>query len=44
MQQSIGHKREFPTQIRKLIVQQLTCLSKELDRRLPWGIIKTMAF
>ncbi|XP_057517960.1 uncharacterized protein LOC130798880 [Amaranthus tricolor] len=42
-QQSIGHKRELPTQNRKLIVQQLTCLSKEPDRSLPWGIIKTIA-
>ena len=39
----IGHKRELSTQTRKLIVQQLSCLAKELDRRLPWGTIKTIA-
>ncbi|XP_057548114.1 uncharacterized protein LOC130826548 [Amaranthus tricolor] len=42
-QQSIVYKRELPTQTIKLIVQQLTCFSKEPDRRLPWGTIKTIA-
>ncbi|XP_057526577.1 uncharacterized protein LOC130805810 [Amaranthus tricolor] len=42
-QQPVGHKRELPVQTRKLIVQQLTCLSKEPDRRFPWGTIKTIA-
>ena len=42
-QQPIGQKKELPTQTRKLIVQQLTCLSKEPDRRLPWGTIKRIA-
>ncbi|XP_057540736.1 uncharacterized protein LOC130818589 [Amaranthus tricolor] len=42
-QQPVGSKRELPVQTRKLIVQQLTSLSKEPDRRLPWGTIKTIA-
>ena len=33
----------MPTQTRKLIVQQLTCSSKELDIRFPWGTIKKIA-
>ena len=33
----------MPTQTRKLIVQQLTCLFKETDRRLLRGYIKTIA-
>jgi hypothetical protein len=32
----IGHKRELPTQTRRLIVQQLSCLSKEPDRHFPF--------
>ncbi|XP_057548274.1 uncharacterized protein LOC130826727 [Amaranthus tricolor] len=42
-QQPVGSKRELPVQTRKLIVQQLTSLSTESDRRLPRGTIKTIA-
>ncbi|XP_057526366.1 uncharacterized protein LOC130805601 [Amaranthus tricolor] len=42
-QQPVGSKRELPVQTRKLIVQQLTSLSKEPDRRFPRGTIKTIA-
>ncbi|XP_057538135.1 uncharacterized protein LOC130815663 [Amaranthus tricolor] len=42
-QQPVGSKRELPVETRKLIVQQLTSLSTESDRRLPRGTIKTIA-